>query len=84
VVRPYCITVPRRAARPRTRDVNSLVEGRSRAASPAPAPAPAPARAGLGRRLLAPLLQRALADPLPARLEDGGGIAAGFDGELDA
>jgi DNA mismatch repair protein MutS len=33
---------------------------------------------------LAPLLARALADPLPARIEDGGVIAAGFDGELDA
>ena len=29
-------------------------------------------------------LLRALADPLPARLEDGGIVAAGFDGELDA
>jgi len=30
------------------------------------------------------LLTRALADPLPARLDDGGVIATGFDGELDA
>ncbi len=30
------------------------------------------------------LLARALADPLPVRLDDGGVIAAGFDGELDA
>ncbi|GAC1478295.1 MAG: hypothetical protein NVS2B11_01740 [Acetobacteraceae bacterium] len=30
------------------------------------------------------LLARALADPLPARLDDGGVIVAGFDGELDA
>jgi DNA mismatch repair protein MutS len=29
-------------------------------------------------------LTRALADPAPARLEDGGAIRAGFDGELDA
>ncbi len=29
-------------------------------------------------------LERALADPMPARLDDGGVIAAGFDGELDA
>jgi len=29
-------------------------------------------------------LQRALAETLPARLEDGGLIAAGYDGELDA
>jgi DNA mismatch repair protein MutS len=33
---------------------------------------------------LAPLLLRALAQPLPARMEDGGVIATGFDGELDA
>ena len=33
---------------------------------------------------LAPLLARALSDPLPARLEDGGIVAPGFDGELDA
>ncbi|MDE2515151.1 MAG: DNA mismatch repair protein MutS [Rhodospirillales bacterium] len=32
---------------------------------------------------LAPLLTAALADPAPARLEDGGAIRAGFDGELD-
>jgi DNA mismatch repair protein MutS len=29
-------------------------------------------------------LARALADPLPARLDDGGAIRSGFDGELDA
>jgi DNA mismatch repair protein MutS len=29
-------------------------------------------------------LSRALADPVPARLEDGGAIRTGFDGELDA
>lgn len=33
---------------------------------------------------LGDLLARALADPLPARLDDGGVIAEGFDGELDA
>ena len=33
---------------------------------------------------LRPLLARALAEPLPARFDDGGAIAAGFDGELDA
>ncbi len=33
---------------------------------------------------LGDLLARALADPLPARLDDGGVVAAGFDGELDA
>ncbi len=30
------------------------------------------------------LLTRALADPAPIRLDDGGAIAPGFDGELDA
>ncbi len=33
---------------------------------------------------LSALLARALADPLPARLNEGGVIAAGYDGELDA
>ncbi len=33
---------------------------------------------------LAELLARALADPLPARLDDGGIVAPGFDGELEA
>lgn len=33
---------------------------------------------------LAEELARALADPVPARLDDGGAIRAGFDGELDA
>jgi DNA mismatch repair protein MutS len=33
---------------------------------------------------LAELLGRALADPAPARLDDGGAIAPGYDGELDA
>jgi DNA mismatch repair protein MutS len=33
---------------------------------------------------LAEELARALADPVPARLEDGGAIRTGFDGELDA
>ena len=33
---------------------------------------------------LARLLRRALADPLPARAEEGGVVAAGYDGELDA
>jgi DNA mismatch repair protein MutS len=33
---------------------------------------------------LAGELARALADPAPARLEDGGAIRTGFDGELDA
>ena len=29
-------------------------------------------------------MAQALADPIPARLEDGGAIRTGFDGELDA
>ncbi|MDR3532843.1 MAG: DNA mismatch repair protein MutS [Rhodopila sp.] len=33
---------------------------------------------------LAEELARALADPVPARLDDGGAIRPGFDGELDA
>jgi DNA mismatch repair protein MutS len=33
---------------------------------------------------LAAELARALADPVPARLDDGGAIRTGFDGELDA
>jgi DNA mismatch repair protein MutS len=33
---------------------------------------------------LAEALAQALADPVPARLEDGGAIRTGFDGELDA
>ncbi|HEX3990084.1 MAG TPA: DNA mismatch repair protein MutS [Acetobacteraceae bacterium] len=33
---------------------------------------------------LAEELARALGDPVPARLEDGGAIRTGFDGELDA
>jgi DNA mismatch repair protein MutS len=35
-------------------------------------------------RLLAEELTRALVDPAPARLDDGGAIRSGFDGELDA
>jgi DNA mismatch repair protein MutS len=46
--------------------------------------APFPASLAGVDMALAPLLSRALADPLPARIEDGGVIAAGFDGELDA
>jgi DNA mismatch repair protein MutS len=34
--------------------------------------------------VLAAELARALADPAPARFEDGGAIATGYDGELDA
>jgi len=45
----------------------------------------AEARAALeGDADLAALLTTALADPAPHRLEDGGAIRAGYDGELDA
>jgi DNA mismatch repair protein MutS len=33
---------------------------------------------------IAPILADALADPAPLRIEDGGAIKAGYDGELDA
>ncbi len=51
---------------------------------------PVPALIAAARHALRPAdsprteLQRALADPLPARLDDGGLVAAGYDGELDA
>ena len=48
-------------------------------------PALARARAALQPApALADLLSRALADTVPARLDDGGVIAPGYDGELDA
>ncbi len=37
-----------------------------------------------GAPALSALLARALSDPVPARLDDGGIIAPGYDGELDA
>ena len=37
-----------------------------------------------GAGALQALLRRALADEMPARLDEGGAIVAGFDGELDA
>jgi DNA mismatch repair protein MutS len=65
------------------RDLGAIRDGLSRAALLAeaagealPAPAPLPE--------LAAELARALADALPARLEDGGCIAPGYDGQLDA
>jgi DNA mismatch repair protein MutS len=52
---------------------------------PVPPPALAAARAALEPDAsLGDLLRRALADPAPARLDDGGAIVAGFDAELDA
>ncbi len=56
----------------------------------APFAGPLPALLDAARRTLdraaglETLLRRALSDDLPARLEDGGAIAEGFDGELDA
>ena len=51
----------------------------------APPPSLASARAAIPlRSALADELGRALADPAPARLDDGGAIQTGFDGELDA
>ena len=47
----------------------------------------ADAKSALSVRSCSTLVQeltRALADPVPARLEDGGAIRSGFDGELDA
>ncbi|WP_207539909.1 DNA mismatch repair protein MutS [Sabulicella rubraurantiaca] len=66
------------------RDLGALRDGLARAAALAeaargsilPAPAPLPD--------LAAELARALAEELPARLEDGGVVGAGYDGQLDA
>jgi DNA mismatch repair protein MutS len=49
------------------------------AEAPLPPAIPLAPPAGLG-----PELARALAEPLPARAEEGGVIAPGYDGELDA
>jgi DNA mismatch repair protein MutS len=63
------------------------MEGALAAAAGVP---PVPALVAEAARALRPAsspraeLARALADPLPARLEDGGLVAAGYDGELDA
>ena len=72
------------------RDLGALLQGLGAAqAAAAPLDGAPPLLADAGAALtpdpaLANLLRRALADPLPARLEDGGAVAAGFDGELDA
>lgn len=58
--------------------IASILEGPLPAALEA-ARAALPAAPGLHQRL-----DTALADPAPARLEEGGVIRAGFDGELDA
>ena len=73
------------------RDLGALRDGLAaagEAASTLPADGPAglvAARAALaGGPALAALLQRALGETLPARLDEGGTIAPGFDAELDA
>ena len=77
------------------RDLGAIREGLARAEAMADALAdaagvpPIPALVAAARDALHPAdspraeLARALADPLPARLEDGGLVAAGYDGELD-
>jgi DNA mismatch repair protein MutS len=73
------------------RDVASIRLGQVTAAAalaalPQPIPPPLAALAASLRPApdLADLLARALAESVPLRLDDGGVIAAGFDGELDA
>jgi len=73
------------------RDLASIRLGQSAAtAAAATLAAPLPALLDSAKTALRPapdlaaLLGRALADAVPARLEDGGVIAPGFDGELDA
>jgi len=78
-------------ARGTPRDLAAIRLGLNAAAACAaildgPCPPPvAIARIALqGAPSLSALLARALADPVPARLEDGGIVATGYDGELDA
>lgn len=78
------------------RDLGAIRDGLARAEAMAAALAaaagvpPVPALVAEAARALRPEpspqaeLARALAEPLPARLEDGGLVAAGYDGELDA
>ena len=73
------------------RDLAALRDGlaaagaaRAALAGPGPAVLAACAMALDVDPALAELLHAALADPVPARLEDGGAIRAGYDGELDA
>ncbi len=78
------------------RDLGAIRDGLARAEAMAAAidaaagVPPVPALVAAARAALVPAenprteLARALADPLPARLEDGGLVAAGYDGELDA
>jgi len=68
------------------RDIGAVLHGLRAAAAADLAMQGGPFQPSLTRvdPALAPLLARALADPLPARIEDGGIIAEGFDAELDA
>nr|WP_245217229.1 DNA mismatch repair protein MutS [Neoroseomonas nitratireducens] len=78
------------------RDLGAIRDGLARAEAMAGAidaaagVPPVPALVAGARAALMPSdspraeLARALADPLPARLEDGGLVATGYDGELDA
>lgn len=72
------------------RDLAALRDGLAAAGQAAAALDDAPGLLADARRALddaagfGPALARALADPLPARLEEGGVVAPGFDGELDA
>lgn len=78
------------------RDLGALRDGLARAEAMAAVldgaagVPPVPALVAAARGALCPAgsprveLARALADPLPARLEDGGLVAPGYDGELDA
>lgn len=78
------------------RDLGAIRDGLARAEAMAAATdaaagvPPVPALVAAARAALVPSdspraeLARALADPLPARLEDGGLVATGYDGELDA
>ncbi|NMJ41250.1 DNA mismatch repair protein MutS [Roseomonas sp. JC162] len=72
------------------RDGLARAEGMAAALDAVVAAPPVPPLVAAARAALVPAdgpraeLARALADPLPARLEDGGLVAAGYDGELDA
>ncbi len=78
------------------RDLGAIRDGLARAEAmamaldDAQAVPPIPPLLAAARAALTPAdspraeLLRALADPLPARLEDGGLVAPGYDGELDA
>ncbi len=72
------------------RDLAALRDGLAVAARAAAALGAAPGLLGASlaalrtETALGPLLTRALAAECPARLEEGGAIAPGFDGELDA